>query len=296
MSEKSAAKKSGSITAGAVGLILPVIFCLLIVIASPPERILTLFLVGALGLASVVSAVIGIAKGSGRMAGIFGIFAFFLGCLMIFTVVNDLIAYHQAHSNAIQSYNQGLVALQEGEYAKAITAYTEAIRLDPEYADAYNDRGLAYANRAYDNRGITYARKGEFAKAVADGSQAIRLNPNEAKFYNNRGSIYVMMQEFGKAIADCTEAIRINPQYAKAYANRGLAYGNNDEYEKAIADFTDAIRLDPEFAGAYDYRAKLYRAVGDEAKALNDEKKASELMGKAQVLYREESSEGAGAP
>ena len=50
----------------------------------------------------------------------------------------------------------------------AIADYTEAIRLNPKFAEAYCKRGYAYGN------------KGVYDKAIADCTKAIRLNPKLA--------------------------------------------------------------------------------------------------------------------
>ena len=65
-----------------------------------------------------------------------------------------------------------------GEYNKAIADYTEAIRLDPKYKQAYT------------NRGVSYAKKGEYDKAIADFTEAIRLNPTQPMSYMNRANAY----------------------------------------------------------------------------------------------------------
>ena len=95
-------------------------------------------------------------------------------------------------------------------YDKAIADYTEAIRLDPKFAEAYYNRGVAYEN------------KGEYDKAIADYTEAIRLDPKYAEAYNSRGFAYGNKGEHDKAIADYTEAIRLDPKYANAYYNRGV--------------------------------------------------------------------------
>ena len=94
MSEKASPRK-GSIPTGAVGLAFSILFC--IEIAVLPVGISAVLLGGALGLAGLVFSLIGIAKGSGRVAGAFGILAFLLGCLMMYAEVLDIIAYYRAH-------------------------------------------------------------------------------------------------------------------------------------------------------------------------------------------------------
>ena len=70
--------------------------------------------------------------------------------------------------------SSGALPIANGAIA-AIADCTEAIRLDPKFADAYNLRGNAYAG------------KGERLKAIADYTEAIRLNPQYGNAYCNRG-------------------------------------------------------------------------------------------------------------
>ena len=117
--------------------------------------------------------------------------------------------------------------------------YTEAIRINPDDAEAYF------------NRGVVYDKMGEIDfedfddKAIADYTEAIRINPDYAKAYLNRGVDYA--KNFGgyKAIADFTEAIRIKPDFAEAYHNRGIAYRKTGVrgWDKAEADFAKAKEL-----------------------------------------------------
>jgi hypothetical protein len=95
MSEKPSPQKRSSIPTGVVGLVFAILFC--IEIAVSPARLSSVLLGGALGFAGLVISLIGIAKGSGRVAGVCGILVFLLGCLMTFSVVLDIIAYHRAH-------------------------------------------------------------------------------------------------------------------------------------------------------------------------------------------------------
>jgi hypothetical protein len=72
MSEESSPKKSGGIVSGAIGLVITIVFC--VVIAVSPVGIYSVFLAGALGLTGLVICIVGIARGSVRVAGVFGIF------------------------------------------------------------------------------------------------------------------------------------------------------------------------------------------------------------------------------
>ncbi|MDR0502921.1 MAG: tetratricopeptide repeat protein [Treponema sp.] len=165
-------------------------------------------------------------------------------------------------------------------YDLAINDFTQAIRLAPDYAKAYVERGNAYSYKddydnaiadytqaikivpnyinAYINRGDAYVNTGDHDRAIADFIQAIRINPNDAKTYNSRGIMYSNIGDYNKAIADYTQAIRIDPNFAEAYNNRGNDYSNIKDYDRAIEDFTRAIRLNPNYAGAYYNRGNVY--------------------------------------
>ena len=185
------------------------------------------------------------------------------------------------------------------EIADCIAACNEAIRLDPNDAGAYSNRGLAYDKKgdhdkaladcveairldpkcvdAYFNRGLVYGYNGEHEKAIADFSEAIRLDPNVALVYNNRGFAYVNIGDHDKAFADYDKAIQLDPQLALAYTNRGLAYAGKGEFDKAIADLTEAIQLDPNNAEAYFRRGDAYESKDERAEAEADFAKAAEL-------------------
>ncbi len=187
---------------------------------------------------------------------------FFLVCLAIPANLNA--------DDAEDYFNHGVDSLKKGEHDKAITDFTEAIRLDPKYEPAYNLRGIAWG------------KKGEYEKAIANFTEAIRLNPKNPKVYDARGLASLEKGELDKAIADCSEAIRLNPKDADAYGTRGFAWRKKGEYDKAIADFNQAVAVNPKDAFAYNDLAWLYATCPD--KKHRDGKKAVENANKAYQL------------
>jgi len=80
---------------------------------------------------------------------------------------------------------------------KAIAAYNEAIRLDPDYAEAYYSRGSVH--HFMDDRD----------RALADYNEAIRLNPNYGNSYCCRAYIHGENGDYDKAAADLTAAVQL---------------------------------------------------------------------------------------
>ncbi|MDR2034156.1 MAG: tetratricopeptide repeat protein [Helicobacteraceae bacterium] len=97
-------------------------------------------------------------------------------------------------SAADEAYNSGVTAQDRGDLQEAIKQYTEAIKLDPKYTWAYNNRGLAYADL------------GDTSKAIADFTQAIKLDPKLALAYNNRAVAHAMLDDLKSATKDARKA------------------------------------------------------------------------------------------
>jgi len=90
-------------------------------------------------------------------------------------------------AKVVTELQKGNDFLDREDYDAAIACYTEAIRLDPNYALVYNNRGWAYS------------WKGEDDKAIKDLTEAIRLKPDFADAYGNRGMVYERKGDLDKA-------------------------------------------------------------------------------------------------
>ena len=122
---------------------------------------------------------------------------------------------------------------------KAFRDYNKAIELNPEYSNAYNNRGNVFDN------------KGELDKAFRDYNKAIELNPEYSNAYLGRGNVFYNKGELDKAFRDYNEAIELNPKDANAYLGRGNVFYNKGEMDKAIRDYNKAIELNPGLASPW---------------------------------------------
>lgn len=157
-------------------------------------------------------------------------------------------------SPATEAFEQGYAHHLKGRLSQAVASYTEAIRLDPKYAHAYNNRGLAYQARR------------DFNRAVRDFSKALRLSPKLGAAYLNRGVIYASQRSFTKAIEDYSEAIRLDPKNYLTYKKRAAAYEAKGEYEKAAEDLRKAAKI---YRPKYDTIAHKVIKIELEAKGEN---------------------------
>ncbi|MDR0812652.1 MAG: tetratricopeptide repeat protein [Oscillospiraceae bacterium] len=92
--------------------------------------------------------------------------------------------------NARNYIDLGNSDLQKNKYDQAIVNYSKAIELDPLYAVAYNNRGLAYHSIGYTEL------------AIKDLSEAIKLSPDNHNYYKARSRAYTALNKPGLAAAD----------------------------------------------------------------------------------------------
>ena len=158
-------------------------------------------------------------------------------------------------------------------FTNAIQNYNEAIKLNPNYAEAYNKRGLAFS---------MLGEPRLLLQTIEDYKKALELKPDYAEVYLSLGNLHlVVFKEYKEAVECYDVAIELKPDYSEAYNNRGAAYFELKKYEQAISDATKAIELDPSHAAtAYQMRGESYKKLGDKEKAKADFAKAKELRKK----------------
>ena len=196
--------------------------------------------------------------------------------------------------------SKGFALSLKKDYKEAITNYDQAIKLNPNLAEAYNNRGNVrddlgdkqgaiadydqaiklnpnWAN-AYIGRGHVRSELGDKQGALTDFDQGIKLNPNVAAAYNNRGGVRFELGDKQSAFTDFDQAIKLNPNFALAYNNKGQAHSELGDKQGAIDDYTQAIKLNPNFAAAYGNRGVARSELGDKSGAIKDLLKAAELF------------------
>jgi tetratricopeptide (TPR) repeat protein len=161
---------------------------------------------------------------------------------------------------------------------QAVEVFSQAIALDPAFAAAYHNRGVAYAGLK------------QYKRAIADFERALRLDPEDAGTYNNRGAAYFRLHQDQRAIADFDRALGLDPDYARAYNNRGLVYADLKQYERAIADFDRALGLDPSLALTYFARGVANVGLGQYQRAIADYDLALRLDPNFAAVYYERGS------
>ena len=203
-------------------------------------------------------------------------------------IFNKMCLIREKELNAEKWFERGYVFALDKNFPEAIRCFSQTLRIQPKFADAYHNRGLAREKHgdlegaladydqtlrfqpnfpmAYVNRGNAYNRQGAYKAAINDYDQALRMKPDLAEAYLNRGNAHGARGNMQGAVRDYDEALRIRPDYAEVYNNRGIEHYNLGNLDDAIKDYDEAIRIQPDYTDAYHSRGLVHSAQGN----LND--------------------------
>lgn len=140
---------------------------------------------------------------------------------------------------AALAYNEGVKEMGADQYDSAITSFTKALTIDPTYADAYHNRGLALFI------------VGNYDQAIADENKVIELAPNDADGYGSLAFILVscpseQYQDNAKGLRLALKAVSISPDDCDPMDSLAIAYAANGDFKNAIATEQKAITLCPD--------------------------------------------------
>jgi len=156
---------------------------------------------------------------------------------------------------------EGALQSMRGEYEQAIKTLSKALELDPQDADAYMHRGIAFLE------------SGQTEKALQDFEESLRLRPHALCYYN-QALAWMGKGEDARAFADLDEAIRLAPQDAENYILQAILYSKQGDQERAIESAERAIELG--HPSGWKSKAIFLEKAGRQAEALGSWDKALE--------------------
>ncbi|MBE8953548.1 MAG: tetratricopeptide repeat protein [Quinella sp. 1Q7] len=168
---------------------------------------------------------------------------------------------------------------QSGQCELAIQNYNKAIEINPNDAEFYRDRGIAYVNFAvhYITNKDSERAFANYKLAIQDFNKAIKINPNDAVTWGALGTACSALGQDERAIIDFNRALKLDPKNAEVYFKRGMTYNLMGNFESAISDYTKAIELNPNEGTYRIFRGILYQKIGEYVKAQVDFAKAKQL-------------------
>ena len=178
-----------------------------------------------------------------------------------------------------------------------IAAYTEAIRLDPNFALAFAGRSVALTSYAAEVATGGAIREGfekaeadarhaialapelaqahvalalalelgalDFAQANEEYQRALTLAPGDAEVLRHSGLFAAYMGHIDAGLAALRRVVVLDPLARSSHTTLGYALYAGRRFEEAAASFADASSIDPDYRGNYGWRGLALYGLGD---------------------------------
>ena len=155
--------------------------------------------------------------------------------------------------------------LREARFRARAQDMNQAIKLNPNYAATFHDRGVLY----YD--------KNRYDPSIPEADQAIKIVANYPISFNKQGNSYESKREDNRVIQEVDQAIKVNSAPAIAIYNRGNIQLAARDYPGAIQLYDQVIAMQPANADAWTNRCGARSLSGDLPSAVNDCNEAIKL-------------------
>ena len=155
--------------------------------------------------------------------------------------------------------NLGIALLDQFQYAEAVAAFTEVVKLRYDYADAYTNIGLTEISWEKYDSARTAIRK------------ALTLDPNSARALYYDGLLQRRAGNTDKEIADFKRVVEMFPQSRDARRELGITYYQQQDQHDALEQFEALQGIDPDDLAAHYNLSILYRRMGMPEKAADQQ-------------------------
>ena len=135
---------------------------------------------------------------------------------------------------------QGKALYRDDKDEQAVAAFQEAVKADPDLAEARFRLGLGYAAL-----GKREEAEAEFKKAVASYKKYLAEHADDAEAHYDLGQTYAALDQFSEAIREYREATKLKDNDADIYYDLGVAHTHLAQYDAAAAAFSKSLEIDP---------------------------------------------------
>ena len=163
---------------------------------------------------------------------------------------------HQGYNNLGNAYHK------IGKNKQAITAFKEALEINPMDEKAYN------------NLAISYHATGDYQQAVNSYHAALKINPDYAQAYYNLGYLYDTIGDKKQAATLYIRTLETNPDHIQAHNNLAAIFQADGNYKLAIALYKKALLIKQNHPTTHMNLATIYYDIKQYALAIKHYDKA----------------------
>ena len=157
---------------------------------------------------------------------------------------------------------EGVRLAKSGNLRQAIEKFREAIRIKPDYSEAYSNWGF-----------VLFVQK-NYSGAIDKYKKANQLSSNNPDTYTDLGYSYYNLKQYTEALPYFKKAVLLKPEMSLFHNNLGNCYLNLNRYEEGAESLEKAIKLGEDRPQIYGNLALAYDKLGDGYLAIKNLKKA----------------------
>jgi Flp pilus assembly protein TadD len=143
--------------------------------------------------------------------------------------------------------DKGKELYRNDQDAEAVLAFLEAVRLDPDLAEAHFRLALGY-----EALGKHEEAEAEYKKAVEAYKKYFEENENDAEAHYALGQTYANLGQYSEAIRQYKEATKLKDDDPDMFYDLGVAYTKLAQYDAAATAFSKSLEIDPDYYRAQD--------------------------------------------
>ena len=178
-----------------------------------------------------------------------------------------------APQNSFEWNNQGVALYRLGIYNETMTAYDQALKLNPQLSQAWY------------NKGLTFAHLKEYGKALIAYDQALDINPEDSEAWHNKGIVLHDLGRSEEALAAYDQALKLNPELSDAWNNKGITLDKLGRFEDAFVAYDQALKLNPEDSIAWGNKGEALEHAGKYEEAIVAVNRSLELNSKSPYAF-----------
>ncbi len=160
-------------------------------------------------------------------------------------------------------WNLGVGLAKLGDLEGAVTAWTQAERLDPSTIPTQVNLSALVAY----NYGVALLKQRKLSQAITEWEQALRIQPDLAEAYYALGQIYSIKGNIILSQQYLEHAVHWAGDWSEALNQLGVAFYHNGDYANARKYLNQALRLKPKEARAYNNLGLVHMTEGHLAEA-----------------------------
>jgi len=157
------------------------------------------------------------------------LFYLLLGLALLGLAVPDSFA-QTGREKAESLIKESAVLSEDGNIDKAIEVCKEAVKADPDYAEAH------------DQLGQMLLKKGSYDEAISSFKSGLKINPRLRSAKTGIGFALLKKGDLKGAETVLKEALMLNPYPSMAHYALGLVYEKLNDYDKSVNQFKEGIQ------------------------------------------------------